>query len=66
MQIKVGDLVKTSDGSMGKVVRISNSENEKFPFVYEVDCNGVIHVTNEVTRLKPMKLADLIGITHNQ
>lgn len=65
MQIKIGDVVKTLDGNIGEVVSISESGNDSFPFVYEVECQGVVHVTNEVTRIKPTTLADLISITHN-
>lgn len=65
MQIKIGDLVKTLDGNIGEVVSVSESGSESFPFVYEVECDGVLHVTNKVTRIKPMRLADLISITHN-
>lgn len=65
MEIKIGDVVKTLDGNIGEVVSISESGNDRFPFVYEVECNGVLHVTNKVTRIKLTTLADLISITHN-
>lgn len=65
MKIKIGSIVKTDDGSVGKVVGISSSGNQQFPFVYEVDCNGVVHVTNRVTPIKKLKLAQIMAITHN-
>ena len=63
---KVGDKVKTTDGKIGTVVSVSDSGNEKYPFVYEVDCKGTLHVTNEVKPLKRLKIADLVGLYHNQ
>lgn len=65
-EYKVGDKVKTTGGEIGTVVSVTKSGNEKYPFVYEVECDGVLHVTNRVQPLKRLKISDLINVYHNQ
>ena len=65
MKVNIGNMVKTEDGSIGKVVTISESGSESFPLVFEVDCGGKIHVTNHVTQIKTKKIATVISVIHN-
>jgi hypothetical protein len=63
--IKIGDKVKLESGEMGTVISAQASDNNSFPYVYEVKTESSVHVTNNVTLVKK-SLAKLMNITLNQ
>jgi len=64
--IKEGDKVRLETGEIGTVVSVNNTGNLSYPFVFEVQANDILHITNNVRKINKLRnLATLISIAYN-